>query len=60
MTHLSLTDHRGEIILLGLQGFQVLFLWIHDWIPLEMYGLAMGQVNKCWGLYALRGFCRYP
>jgi len=23
-----------EIILLLLQGFQVLFLWIHDWIPL--------------------------
>ena len=23
-----------EIVLLVLQGFQVLFLWIHDWIPL--------------------------
>jgi hypothetical protein len=23
-----------EIVLLGLQAFQVLFLWFHDWIPL--------------------------
>jgi hypothetical protein len=23
-----------EILLLGLQAFQVIFLWIHDWIPL--------------------------
>jgi len=35
MTHLSsLTDHRAEIILLALRLFQVLFLWLHDWIPL--------------------------
>ncbi|HTW50067.1 MAG TPA: hypothetical protein VMD92_19065 [Acidobacteriaceae bacterium] len=33
--------HRGfpanreiEMVLLALQGFQVLFLWVHDWIPL--------------------------
>jgi hypothetical protein len=23
-----------ETVLVGLQGFQVVFLWIHDWIPL--------------------------
>jgi hypothetical protein len=23
-----------ERVLLGLQGFQVVFLWIHDWVPL--------------------------
>ena len=28
------TDHRSEILLLALQLFQVLFLWIHDWVPL--------------------------
>lgn len=27
-------NHSVEIALLGLQVFQVLFLWIHDWIPL--------------------------
>jgi hypothetical protein len=27
-------NQRVEIILLGLQVFQVLFLWLHDWIPL--------------------------
>lgn len=26
--------HITENILLGLQAFQVLFLWIHDWVPL--------------------------
>jgi hypothetical protein len=31
-------NQRGEIIRLGLQVFQVLFLWLHDWIPL-------GQLN---------------
>lgn len=28
------TNHHVEIALLGLQVFQVLFLWAHDWIPL--------------------------
>jgi hypothetical protein len=28
------TNQHVEIILLALQVFQVLFLWIHDWIPL--------------------------
>ena len=23
-----------EIVLIVLQGFQVLFLWLHDWVPL--------------------------
>jgi hypothetical protein len=27
-------NHEVEMVLLALQGFQVLFLWIHDWIPL--------------------------
>jgi hypothetical protein len=27
-------NQRVEIICLGLQLFQVLFLWLHDWIPL--------------------------
>jgi len=27
-------NHSVEIIFLGLQVFQVLFLWLHDWIPL--------------------------
>jgi hypothetical protein len=27
-------NHEVEIVLLVLQGFQVLFLWVHDWIPL--------------------------
>jgi hypothetical protein len=26
--------HQVEITFLGLQVFQVLFLWLHDWIPL--------------------------
>jgi hypothetical protein len=31
--------NRGiEMVLLALQAFQVLFLWVHDWIPL-------GRVN---------------
>lgn len=35
MTHyLTATVRRAEMILLALQAFQVLFLWIHDWIPL--------------------------
>jgi len=28
------SNSRVEIIFLGLQVFQVLFLWLHDWIPL--------------------------
>jgi hypothetical protein len=28
------TAYGLELILLVLQGFQVLFLWVHDWIPL--------------------------
>lgn len=28
---------RVEIILLALQAFQVLFLWLHDWIPLGRF-----------------------
>ena len=27
-------NHHVEIIFLGLQVFQVLFLWLHDWVPL--------------------------
>ena len=27
-------NHAIETTLLGLQGFQVAFLWIHDWVPL--------------------------
>jgi hypothetical protein len=27
-------NRHTEIVLLALQAFQVLFLWIHDWIPL--------------------------
>ena len=27
-------NHHVEIIFLGLQVFQVLFLWLHDWLPL--------------------------
>lgn len=34
MTHLTAAVRRAEMILLALQAFQVLFLWIHDWIPL--------------------------
>jgi hypothetical protein len=26
--------HGLELVLLGLQLFQVLFLWVHDWVPL--------------------------
>jgi hypothetical protein len=32
--HTLLTGRTLEIALLLLQAFQVLFLWIHDWIPL--------------------------
>lgn len=32
--HVFPTDRDTEIALLGLQAFQVLFLWIHDWIPI--------------------------
>jgi hypothetical protein len=28
------TNPSTESLLLALQGFQVLFLWIHDWVPL--------------------------
>jgi hypothetical protein len=34
MEHAAATSHVPELTLLALQGFQVLFLWIHDWIPL--------------------------
>ncbi len=27
-------NHAVEMVLLALQVFQVLFLWIHDWVPL--------------------------
>jgi hypothetical protein len=27
-------DHATEYFLLALQAFQVVFLWIHDWVPL--------------------------
>ena len=27
-------NHEIEMVLLALQVFQVLFLWVHDWIPL--------------------------
>lgn len=27
-------NHEIEMVLLALQAFQVLFLWVHDWIPL--------------------------
>ena len=32
--HLSSTSYRFEQVLLALQAFQVVFLWVHDWIPL--------------------------
>jgi hypothetical protein len=32
--HTSSTHTVLEIVLLGLQTFQVIFLWVHDWIPL--------------------------
>lgn len=32
--HVFPTDRDTEIALLGLQAFQVLFLPIHDWIPI--------------------------
>jgi hypothetical protein len=32
-THFPAT-HALELVLLGLQVFQVVFLWIHDWVPL--------------------------
>lgn len=28
------STHGVEIFLLALQGFQVAFLWVHDWVPL--------------------------
>ena len=31
---LSSTTWQFEIALVALQGFQVLFLWIHDWVPI--------------------------
>jgi len=34
MQQAAATSHVGELTLLALQGFQVLFLWSHDWIPL--------------------------
>ena len=30
-------NHEVEMVLLALQGLQVLFLWIHDWIPLGRF-----------------------
>jgi hypothetical protein len=32
-THFPAT-HGLELVLLGLQVFQVVFLWVHDWVPL--------------------------
>jgi hypothetical protein len=32
--HMPSTTNAWELILLALQAFQVIFLWIHDWIPL--------------------------
>jgi hypothetical protein len=32
--HMPSTANAWELILLALQAFQVIFLWIHDWIPL--------------------------
>jgi hypothetical protein len=29
-----LANREIEMVLLALQAFQVLFLWVHDWIPL--------------------------
>ena len=29
-----LANRESEMVLLALQAFQVLFLWVHDWIPL--------------------------
>jgi hypothetical protein len=35
MAHSSFPPNRlTEFALLALQGFQVLFLWLHDWVPL--------------------------
>ena len=31
---LSSTIRQVEIFMIALQGFQVLFLWVHDWVPL--------------------------
>jgi hypothetical protein len=31
---ISPTIRQLEIALLALQGFQVLFLWLHDWVPI--------------------------
>jgi len=33
-SHVFLTGRILETVLLALQTFQVVFLWIHDWIPL--------------------------
>src|ERR1700690_3266242 len=32
--HMASTGNTLELVLLALQAFQVVFLWIHDWIPL--------------------------
>lgn len=34
MTDGFATTRHVEVALLALQAFQVLFLWIHDWVPL--------------------------
>jgi hypothetical protein len=31
---MAATSSASELVLLALQAFQVLFLWLHDWIPL--------------------------
>jgi hypothetical protein len=31
---ISAADLHVEVVLIVLQGFQVLFLWLHDWVPL--------------------------
>ena len=38
---LSSTIRQVEIFMIALQGFQVLFLWVHDWVPLgSLNGVA--------------------
>jgi hypothetical protein len=32
--HMPSTSNISELALLALQAFQVVFLWVHDWIPL--------------------------
>jgi hypothetical protein len=34
VSHISPADKPLETLLLALQAFQVLFLWLHDWVPL--------------------------